>query len=274
MVKRAASEERRHEKSESQTSKQSRVSSSPISGVPTAEVCAAGPSMEKNEAIRLAPKPLLHPDPPYIGCEIPFLPKDAQVEGIFELGGVNYALYEGLQRKDPGRRQEFALACHACMLRNLMSCGMALAAEDLWVQIRPGVIGCIVLEFDRADAPTLLDADWPMRIRVVIRCAPEHAQGVSEALTGLGSRMIVLSEALRLYSQWFGRAVGSGCCLRMVSMHSKESSVDVSVLRPPQRRVQHVPLPTGDPEDVVYRDALTDSDSFLSGRRQRYVTTR
>jgi hypothetical protein len=186
----------------------------------------------------------------------PFSSRDHQIEGLYELEGTNYALYEAMKIDDPAKRAEFDNGVHDSAVRQIAFNGFAANPADLWIQVRPGVIETILIgsvTTQMGSTPVISDAKWPLRVRVVVRCNPHDAGRVGRALSDMG-RSDLFHHPLRLYQSWFKRALGS-CLVRMVPPDSPETPVG-PVTASSNHHSRKVVMRVDDPprEEVVYRN--------------------
>jgi hypothetical protein len=93
-----------------------------------------------------------------------------------EATGINYSHYEELKELEPTRRQQFDAELHA-LVADAVS-GVA-TPQDVWIAVRPGVIGAVLLQYSRGSRPTLLDAEWSLRVFVAVRTSPRLEPEVS-----------------------------------------------------------------------------------------------
>ena len=187
----------------------------------------------------------------------PFSSRDHQVEGLYELEGTNYALYEAIKIDDAVRRAEFDSSVHESTVRQLANAGFAASASDVWIQVRPGVIETILIgsvTTQLGSTPVITDAKWPIRVRVVIRCNPHDASRVGRSLSDM-ARSDLFHQALRYYQSWFQRALGN-CSVRMIPPDSEETPVGpVHATQQSNRRVVMRIDETVREEEPYYRRA-------------------
>jgi len=165
------------------------------------------------------------PPPP----QCPFPAGDPQVEALFELRPMNFSMYDALRHKRPAFAAEFDAAVNRGVVEHLRTfSGLSIAAYDVWTELRPGILSNVVLKYNEelSDLRALLaDADWPIRVRVVVRCDADYVDRIVGAVQAIGLRKLGLQEALGLYREWFGRAT-SGVVMTIVEWDSAETTID------------------------------------------------
>ena len=168
----------------------------------------------------------------YVPPEIsPFSSRcDFCVESLYEIEGTNYAHYRVLKVEDDAvRRRKFDAQLFSSVVRQLSYCGFSVARqEDVWIEVRPGLIESISIGTARTQlgrmTPVVLDAAWPIRVRVVVRCHQLDGVRVSQALCDIhrGSGEL-FSHALRSLKGWFPPGVSHTTVVRMVPPDAEET---------------------------------------------------
>jgi hypothetical protein len=177
---------------------------------------------------------------PYSRQPCPFLPSDEQVEAMFEVESVNYAVYEGLKQRRPDLARLFDAVVMRAMQRLLADPGgVVIEPANIWTEVRPGLLGSAILRFEdnREQQPYIADAEWPMRIRTVIRCLPCDTTVIVSALQWIGQGDVTMDEPFDVYHKVQSTVVGP-CNLRLVDHNAPESSVDGVRHPSPRRQVQ------------------------------------
>lgn len=131
---------------------------------------------------------------------------DEVVEVTFEIEGLNYSLYEGLKELDEVRREKLDQEAHHCVWTALDR--LSLSPNDVFATIGPGVVSALLLKYQNNCFPTLLDADWPLRIHAVVRCtrsAPGHS--VVQAFESYVGTRDAMMPFIQLFQSTFGKIV-------------------------------------------------------------------
>ena len=179
--------------------------------------------------------PVPYAEAPYSHRPCPFLPSDEQVEALFEIESVNYAVYEGLKQRRPDLARRFDDAVHQAMLRTLAECGISVDPMNLWTQVRPGLLGAAVLRYDSSELkPYIADAEWPLRIRVVVRCMPQDTRIVVGTLERVGQGDVRFTGPFDIYQTVQNTIVGP-CVLYLIDHTAPESCVDGMRQHSPRR---------------------------------------
>lgn len=126
------------------------------------------------------------------------------LDTTFELDGVNYALYEGLRELDDAKRKTFDNEAHQCVWSALQS--FNIPPQNIHVRIGPGTISAVLLRYQAGMYPTLLDADWTMRLHVTIRTAKNNSD-ILKGLAAYSRSTTAFSGLLRAYQTLFDRIV-------------------------------------------------------------------
>jgi hypothetical protein len=173
---------------------------------------------------------------------------------VFELDGVNYALYEGLRELDDAKRKTFDNEAHQCVWSALQS--FNISPQNIHVRIGPGTISAVLLRYQAGMYPTLLDADWTMRLHVTIRTSKNNNSDLSKALAAYGRSVNAFSGLLRAYQTLFDRIV---------------ERVTVSIVEDPLEATQMVRNASRTQRSVENRDSrvIESHDSRVRDTRRR-----
>ena len=173
------------------------------------------------------------PLPPAVAEQCPFTAREHKVQALFEMfGGVNFAEVERLRAMGSPvpsamaalARQEVAEDVAAFLAAECTNSGVGTVAfDDVWVQLRPGQIQSVFLGFGGQQqqsaagggggesggggAISLLDAEWPLRIYVAVRCRHDDAAHVALALQSYADEPHALAKTAKAYQSAVQRLV-------------------------------------------------------------------
>lgn len=162
----------------------------------------------------------------------PFGLSEHKVQVLYEVfGGINYAEIERLKAARSSIPRLMAALARKEVFEEIsasLSAGLSngapnrLTLGDVWVQMRPGQIQSVFLNFDGQNnnnssssssvgaggsAISLLDAEWPIRIYVAVRCDYEDANDIAVALQCFAEEADAFSQVVRVYQQHVKRLI-------------------------------------------------------------------
>eukprot|EP00756_Hemistasia_phaeocysticola_P004703 Hpha_TRINITY_DN12964_c0_g1::TRINITY_DN12964_c0_g1_i1::g.164485::m.164485 len=115
-----------------------------------------------------------------------FSPYDHLVRGSILVDGVNYSAYEAARGKADHKQKALDKALKSDLISEV---GCGLMDSDIAVRVSPGAIKSVVLHYEEASSPLLVDADWSIKVDYAMRLRDATLQqaagaAIYRALTG------------------------------------------------------------------------------------------
>ena len=105
---------------------------------------------------------------------------DHTYEMWIEISQTNFAWYEQLKTLHPETHSSFIHELQALITQRVLR--DFVVPQDVWCWVVPGTVRSLSLQYTENSAPSLQDADWPLRIFVAVRIPPSRTRDFESAM--------------------------------------------------------------------------------------------